>query len=102
MSQPSHHAPLEKTAAAALLHPLLLALLLHDLADLLGGVEELGDAAVEAHGLALVELGLAEVVGDALCLAVLLEAVVAGGHGEHLGLDGFNLLLRRRLRATHS
>lgn len=52
-----------------------LALLLHDLADLDGRVEELGGAAVEADGLALIELGLAVVCGDALLLARVLKAV---------------------------
>ena len=46
-----------------------LALLLHNLADLHRRVEELCGAAVEADGLALVELTLAVVVGDALLLA---------------------------------
>lgn len=49
-----------------------LALLLHNLRDLHRGVEELCGAAVEADGLALVELGLAVVGGDALFLARLL------------------------------
>lgn len=51
-----------------------LALLLHDFANLHGRVEELCGAAVEADGLALVELALAVVGGDALFLASLLQA----------------------------
>ena len=52
-----------------------LALLLHNLADLHGRVEELGGTPVEADRLALVELALAVVVGDALLLARLLQAI---------------------------
>lgn len=48
-------------------------LLLHNLANLHRRVEELGGAAVEADGLALVELALAVVGGDALLLARFLE-----------------------------
>lgn len=51
-----------------------LSLLLHNLTDLHGRVEELGGAPVQAHGFALVELPLAVVGGDALLLARLLEA----------------------------
>lgn len=104
-----------------------LALLLHNLADLHRRVEELCGAAVEADGLALVELALAVVVGDALLLARVLETagelvtavnscykanstqmrgwclpVVGVGHHAHLALHGSNLLLRGRLRTTHS
>lgn len=39
-------------------------------------VKELGGAAVEANALALVELALAVVGGDALCLADLVQAMV--------------------------
>lgn len=55
-----------------------LALLLHDLADLHGGIEELCGAAVEADGLALVELALAVVGRNALLLAGLLQSVLYG------------------------
>lgn len=99
--QPFHSLRLEH-AAAALLATEGLALLLHDLADLHRCVEELGCATVEADGLALVELALAVVVGNALLLARLLETVVGVGHHAHLALDGSNLLLRGRLRSTHS
>lgn len=88
------------TALSASSHGL--ALLLHDLADLHRGVEELGGASVEADGLALVELALAVVGGDALGLARLLQPVVSISHHAHLALDGSNLLLRGRLRTTHS
>lgn len=121
---------LEETATALLALAHRLALLLHNLADLHRRVEELGGAAVEADGLALVELAFAVVGGDALGLAGLLESasfvssvchlpskiipnyanvrfwgnvpVVGIGHHAHLALDGSNLLLRGRLRATHS
>ncbi len=52
-----------------------LALLLHNLADLHRRVEELCGASVEADGLALVEVALTVVGGDALLLARLLQAV---------------------------
>lgn len=55
------------------------ALRLHNLADLHRRVEELCGAAVEADGLALVELALAVVGGDALLLARLLKTVFRGG-----------------------
>lgn len=67
---------LEETAAALLALAHRLALLLHNLADLHRRVEELGGAAVEADGLALVELAFAVVGGDALGLAGLLESAV--------------------------
>lgn len=79
-----------------------LALLLHDFANLHGRVEELCGAAVEADGLALVELALAVVGGDALFLASLLQAVVGISHHAHLALDGSNLLLRGGLGTTDS
>ncbi len=60
------------TASGALLRATLL---LHNLTDLHRGVEELGGAAVEADGLALVELALAVVGGDALFLARLLQTI---------------------------
>lgn len=66
-----------KEATASLLRALSahrLPLLLHDLADLDARVEELGRASVETHGLALVELALAVVGGNALLLAGRLEA----------------------------
>jgi hypothetical protein len=66
---------LEQTAATLLLAAHGLALLLHDLADLDARIEELGRAAVEADGLALVELALAVVGGNALLLAGGLETV---------------------------
>lgn len=65
-----------KQATASLGAALRLALLLHDLTDLDARVEELGGAAVEADGLALVEFGLAVVGGDALLLAGVLETVL--------------------------
>lgn len=79
-----------------------LALLLHDFANLHGGVEELCGAAVEADGFALVELALAVVGGDALFLASLLQAVVGISHHAHLAFDGSNLLLRGGLGTTDS
>lgn len=108
-----------------------LTLLLHDLANLHGSVEELCRASVEADGLALVELALAVVGRDALLLARLLQAVPRGersvymtisylevrgsarvflfsipvvciSHHAHLALDGSNLLLRGGLRTTDS
>lgn len=93
---------LEHATTALLAASESLALLLHDLADLHGCVEELGCAAVEADGLALVELTLAVVVRNALLLARLLKTVVGVGHHAHLALNGSNLLLRCRLRSTHS
>ena len=85
-------------AGAALGTGLVLAL--HDLADLDRGLEELGGAAVEADGLALVELALAVVGGDALLLARVAQAVVGIGHDAHLALDVGNLLLRGHLGTT--
>jgi hypothetical protein len=67
---------LEHATAALLATTESLALLLHDLADLHRCVKELGCATVEADGLALVELTLSVVVGDALLLARLLETKV--------------------------
>jgi hypothetical protein len=99
--QPFHSLRLEH-AATLLATTESLALLLHDLADLHRCVEELGCATVEANGLALVELALAVVAGDTLLLARLLETVVGVGHHAHLTLNGSNLLLRGRLRSTHS
>ena len=58
-----------KASAAA-----LLCFLLQDLGDLHVDVEELGSAPVETHALALVELALVVVVGNALLLAHLREA----------------------------
>lgn len=58
-------------AARESLLPLRLAL--HLLADLNIDLEELGDAAVEAHGLALVQIRLAVGCVDALCRAGLQE-----------------------------
>lgn len=77
---------LEETAAGATrAHGL--ALLLHDLADLHGCVEELGGAAVDADGLALVKLALAVVGGDALLLAGLLEAGAIGIVSLRFGIE---------------
>lgn len=67
---------LEKTTALLATHSL--SLLLHNLANLHGRIEELCGAAVEADGFALVELAFAVVGGDALLLARLLEAAVVG------------------------
>lgn len=64
---------LEHATTALLATAESLTLLLHDLADLHRCVEELGCATVEADGLALVELALAVVGGDALLLARLLK-----------------------------
>lgn len=66
-----------------------LALLLHDLADLHGGIEELCGAAVEADGLALVELALAVVGRNTLLLASLLQSI-------------FFFFLESALRSFHS
>lgn len=89
-------------------------------------VKELGGAAIEAHALALVQLALTVVGGDALGLADLVEtilmrkrhgcqqhrAVVLRQNGEHdlpvlhvkdnlhLVLDSGHLLSRRGLRAA--
>lgn len=52
-------------------------LTLHLLADLDVDIEELGDTAVEADGLALVEVTLAVVDGDALAGAGLSEAAIS-------------------------
>lgn len=83
-------------AAAALLATEGLALLLHDLADLHRCVEELGCATVEADRLALVELALAVVVGNALLLARLLET-----KGCIISLDGFPFILSSWKLATY-
>lgn len=58
---------LKQTAATLATHSLTLRL--HNLADLHGRIEELGGTAVQADGLALVELALAVVGGHALLLA---------------------------------
>lgn len=57
-------------------------------------VEELGRASIETDALALVDLALAVVGGDALLLAGLCEAVHHVGHELHLSLDGADLLSR--------
>lgn len=82
-----------------------LPLLLHDLADLHARVEELCGAAVEADGLALVELALAVVGRDALLLARLLETI----HDElesatefHRHTDIPSTIVRRRRRTSSS
>lgn len=67
--------PLKQSSGTALSSTHGLALLLHDLADLHGGIEELCGAAVEADGLALVEIALAVVGRNALLLAGLLQSV---------------------------
>jgi hypothetical protein len=92
---------LEHAASAALLGGALV-LALHDLTDLDRRLEELCGAAVEADGLALVEIALTVVGGDALLLARVAQAVVGVGHDAHLALDVGNLLLRRHLGTTHS
>lgn len=89
-----HLLPLKQSSGTALRSSTHgLALLLHDLADLHGGIEELCGAAVEADGLALVELALAVVGRNALLLARLLQTVVSISHHAHLALDSSNLLL---------
>lgn len=77
MAREDRGGPLEQAAAASLLSPAThgLALLLHNLADLDGRVEELCGAPVEADGLALVELAFAVVGGDALLLAGILQTI---------------------------
>jgi hypothetical protein len=60
-----------------------LALLLHNLADLHGRVEELCGAAVEADRLALVEVAFAVIGGDALLLAGLLQPVFVGSLNQY-------------------
>lgn len=67
---------LGEAAAAARLH-----LLLDLVRDLLLGFEELGGAPVEADGLALIELALAVVLGDALL----------GADGGHPGVEKIEL-----------
>lgn len=66
---------LSSPARAATAAHLPLLLVLHDIRDLHVDVEEFGGAAIEAHALALVELALAVLGGDALLLADLVEAV---------------------------
>ena len=65
---------LEKTTTLLATHSL--SLLLHNLANLHGRIEELGGAAIEADGFTLVELAFAVISRDTLLLARLLEAKV--------------------------
>lgn len=94
--------PLKHAAASGGSSSQGLSLLLHNLTDLHGRIEELGGAPVQAHGFALVELPLAVVGGYTLLLARLLEAVVGVGHHAHFALHCGNLLLRGGLLASDS
>jgi hypothetical protein len=78
---------LKQSSGAGLSSAHGLALLLHDLADLHGRVEELCGAAVEADGLALVELALAVVGRNALLLAGLLQTVLGSVYYSHSRLS---------------